>query len=109
MLRDPFIIFQHQLLSLLGVPALPAGVIFDGSDPFSDWQLDALVRHRARENLANTKETLNSIVALVKQIDNMPVGQDVRGDVQGALNALDNVGNAYSSVTNDIDVVVYRH
>ena len=90
-LRIPFAVFRHQLLSLLGVPSLPPGVEFDGPGPFSDWQLDALVRHRARENMANAKETLKSIIALVNQIDNMPVGQDVRGDVQGALTALDNV------------------
>ena len=90
-LRVPFTVFRHQLLSLLGVPSLPKGVHFDGPGPFSDWQLDALVRHRARENTVNAKETLRSIIALVGQIENMPVGQDVRGDVQGALTALDNV------------------
>lgn len=97
-LQAPFTTFRRQLLSLLGVPALPSGVTLDTTDPFSDWQLDALVRHRARENMENAKETLKSIVQLVNQIDNMPVGQDVRGDVQGALTALDNVRLPSTSV-----------
>lgn len=91
LLHRPFAIFQQQLLSLLGVPSLPSGIEFKGREPFSDWQLDALVRHRARENLVTTRETLTSIMALVKQIDNMPVGQGVRGDVQDSLTALENV------------------
>ncbi len=76
-------------MSLLGVPSLPAGVEYDHNLPFTDWQLDALVRLRTRQNVENSKETLESIVALVNQIENMPVEQDVKGDVQGALNALD--------------------
>ncbi|KAI0806266.1 phosphatidylinositol-glycan biosynthesis class S protein-domain-containing protein [Irpex lacteus] len=88
-LQHTFTIFRHQLMSLLGVPSLPAGVEYDHNLPFTDWQLDALVRLRTRQNVENSKETLKSIVALVNQIENMPVGQDVKGDVQGALNALD--------------------
>jgi hypothetical protein len=90
-LHSTFQTFHRQLLSLLGVPSLPPGVSSNQSDPFTDWQLDALVRQRARQNFENSKETLNSIVALVHQIENMPVGQDVKGDVQDALDALDSV------------------
>lgn len=90
-LAPTFKTFQRQLLALLGVPSLPQDVISNDLEPFSDWQLDALVRQRARQNFENSKETLGSIVSLVHQIENMPVGQDVKGDVQGSLNALDSV------------------
>ena len=84
-------------MSLLGVPTLPPNVDYDQSLPFTDWQLDALVRLRTRQNVANSKETLKSIVALVNSIENMPVGQDVKGDVQEALDALDLVRALYIS------------
>lgn len=83
-----FPIFREQLLSLLGVPEIPSGVRSIDDEPFSDWQLDALMRLRTRQNVENSKDTLTSIVALVKQIENMPVGHDVKGDVQSALDSL---------------------
>lgn len=58
---------------------------------FTDWQLDALLRRRAIENVKSSEETLRSIVSLVNQIENMPVGTDVQNDVQEALVALDQV------------------
>lgn len=88
-LHSSFAIFRHQLLALLGVPDLPPSVISDAIDTFSDWQLDALIRRRAQENIKNSKETLQSITKLVNQIQNMPVGQDVKGDVQDAIVALE--------------------
>jgi phosphatidylinositol glycan class S len=57
----------------------------------TDWQLDALLRRRILENVDKSRKTLGSIVQLVDQIENMPVGVDVRGDVQDALIALDEV------------------
>lgn len=90
-LEHTFTTFRLQLSSLLGVPALPPHVGYDSSLPFTDWQLDALVRLRTRQNVENSRETLKSIVALVRQIENMPVGQDVKGDVLGSLNALEMV------------------
>jgi len=55
----------------------------------TDFQLDTLYRQRASENVGSSKETLQSIVNLVDQIPNMPVGQDVRDDVLEALFALE--------------------
>ena len=89
--------FAYQLLTLLGVPGLPPSVRSvaakaDGpQEPFTDWELDALLRRRAIENVWGSTETLESIVRLVDQIESMPVGQDVRGDIQDALAALDDV------------------
>lgn len=86
-LQSPFAIFRQQLLALLGVPTHRD----QGTAGFSDDQLDQLIRRRAYENVKDTQETLQSIIALVRQIENMPVGQDVKGDVQNSLNALDQV------------------
>ncbi|KAF7779003.1 hypothetical protein Agabi119p4_3348 [Agaricus bisporus var. burnettii] len=62
----------------------------------SDWQFDALMRHHTAENIKNTQETLTSIVKPVDQIGNMPVKEDVRDDVQGALEALEQLHSARS-------------
>ncbi|KAI0792312.1 phosphatidylinositol-glycan biosynthesis class S protein-domain-containing protein [Abortiporus biennis] len=92
-LTSTFFVFQEQLLSLLGLPSLPRSVrsneVESLSKLFTDWQLDALVRQRALENVKESQQTLESITALVRQIENMPVGEDVKGDVQGALNELE--------------------
>ena len=85
------------LLTLLGVPGLPPRVqsapAAEGvaPEPFTDWELDALLRRRAIENVRGSTETLEGIVRLVDQIEGMPVGPDVKGDVQDALAALDDV------------------
>jgi phosphatidylinositol glycan class S len=84
--------FRRQLSALLGIPELPSGVVSIDSGSLSAWQLDALLRHRALENVQGSTETLQSIVKLVDQIKNMPVKQDVRGDIQDALTAFEMVG-----------------
>ena len=86
-LQPTFSVFRQQLLALLGVSAQSQ----QGTVTFSEQQLDELIRRRTFENVKDTKETLQSIVALVRQIENMPVGQDVKGDVQNSLNFLDQV------------------
>ncbi|KAJ7064913.1 phosphatidylinositol-glycan biosynthesis class S protein-domain-containing protein [Mycena amicta] len=85
--------FARQLLALLGVAKLPPGVHANPTSHavLTGWQLDALLRRRAIQNAAEASETLQSIVKLVDQIENMPVGQDVRGDVQDSLTALDQI------------------
>ena len=89
-LDDIFATFRQQLSALLGVPELPAH-IHARSPGVSDWQLDALIRRRTAENTVGAQETLQSIVRLVAQIGDMPVGEDVKGDVEDALAALDKV------------------
>ena len=101
-MADSFNAFRTQLLALLGVSPLPSSVSVDSSSsngPLSDWQLDALLRRRAIENTRDSKEALSSIVKLVDQIENMPVGQDVKGDVQGALDAIDQVSHTQFLLT----------
>ncbi|KAF8649614.1 hypothetical protein AX16_005704 [Volvariella volvacea WC 439] len=76
-----FSTFSHHLSLLLGVPPLPPSV-HDYSavkSRLTQWQLDAVQRRRALEN-----------------IENMPIGKDVKGDIVGALDALD---QAYTSRT----------
>lgn len=90
--------FSQQLLSILGVPPLLDGVQQHAPNAslLSDWQIDALMRRRALENAKSAQETLSSIVKLVDQIKNMPVKEDVKGDVQGALDALEKVCQSLS-------------
>jgi phosphatidylinositol glycan class S len=90
-LQNILLTFKSQFLSLLGVPELPSGV-FSSESTLSDWQLDALLRRRTLENVHDSTETLQSIVKLVDRIKNMPVKEDVRGDIQDALLASDMVG-----------------
>jgi phosphatidylinositol glycan class S len=91
-LRSTFETFRDQLSTLLGVRPLPPGVVLaDEKDVISDWQLDALMRRRALESVHGSQETLSSIVKLVHQIENMPVGRDVKDDIQDSLSALDKV------------------
>jgi len=89
-----FTTFRTQLHTLLGVHPLPKGVFFSTTTALSEWQLDAVLRQRALANSEATQQTLNSIVNLVDQIDNMPVGQDVRGSIQDSLDALEKVYGA---------------
>ena len=86
-----FSAFSHQLTALLGVPSLPRGVRSKTASPLSDWQLDALLRHRTPDNILGGQQTLYSIVKLVDQVGAMPVDQKVRGDVHNALAALEEV------------------
>ncbi|KAJ6558214.1 phosphatidylinositol-glycan biosynthesis class S protein-domain-containing protein [Mycena capillaripes] len=86
-LNSVFSTFSTQLLALLGVPDLPPDVRMD-APVLTGWQLDALTRRRALENAEGAKDALESIVKLVEQIENMPVGLDVKGDVQDSLTAL---------------------
>lgn len=89
-----FSTFSDHLLTLLGVPKLPPDLNIiksGGYNALTEWQLDALLRHRSLENAKGAQDTLQSIVKLVDQIENMPVGQDVKGDVQEALSAIEKV------------------
>ncbi|KAJ7126058.1 phosphatidylinositol-glycan biosynthesis class S protein-domain-containing protein [Mycena epipterygia] len=99
-LNSVFSTFADQLLALLGVPSLPPDVQTDAS-LLTDWQLDALLRRRALENAEGAQDTLKSIVKLVDQIENMPVGQDVKGDVQDSLTALDQMFASASTSLNE--------
>ncbi|KAL4072489.1 phosphatidylinositol-glycan biosynthesis class S protein-domain-containing protein [Scleroderma yunnanense] len=88
-LSPVFSAFANQLSALLGVPSLPSGISTEEPSVLTDWQLDTVLRFRASENMVGTQQTLHSIVKLVDQIENMPVDEGVRGDVQNALKALD--------------------
>ena len=93
-LKPVFHNFANQLAALLGVPPVAPGSGVGESSILSDWQLDALLRRRALQNVQGSQDTLHSIVKLVDQINNMPVGQVVRNDVLDALASLDEVRSA---------------
>jgi phosphatidylinositol glycan class S len=90
-LEQAFATFKYQLSTLLGVPALPSDIISLDKTPISPWQLDAILRRRALENIQDSAETLQSIIKLVDKIENMPVKEDVRGDILEALSAFEMV------------------
>ncbi|KAJ7754509.1 phosphatidylinositol-glycan biosynthesis class S protein-domain-containing protein [Mycena metata] len=103
-LNSVFSTFATQLLALLGVPNLPPDVQTD-APVLTGWQLDALLRRRALENAKGAQDTLKSIVKLVDQIENMPVGQDVKGDVQDSLTALDQM---YASSSTSLNSTLHQ-
>ncbi|KAJ7266892.1 phosphatidylinositol-glycan biosynthesis class S protein-domain-containing protein [Mycena haematopus] len=103
-LNSVFSTFASQLLGLLGVPNLPPDVHTD-APVLTGWQLDALLRRRALENVQGAQDTLESIVKLVDQIENMPVGLDVKGDVQNSLTALDQM---YASASTSLNETLHQ-
>ncbi|EDR08213.1 uncharacterized protein LACBIDRAFT_297633 [Laccaria bicolor S238N-H82] len=105
-LQTSFSAFSHQLLSLLGIPQLPIGIRDTASgSSIREWQLDALLRRRTLENAKGSQDTLKSIIKLVDQIENMPVGEDVKGDVEDALEELTKM---YESATSSLQQT-FRH
>lgn len=92
-LAHPFALFDTQLKALLGIQPLPQGVQYTATSPapLSQWQVDALVRHRVLENMHGSIDTVNSIVKLVDRIKGMPVGGTVKSDIEQALDALEEV------------------
>lgn len=94
-LEQAFSTFKYQLSALLGVPALPSSITSLDKKGMSPWQLDAILRRRALENVQDSAETLQSIVKLVDKIENMPVKEDVRGDILEALAAFEMVTLIY--------------
>ncbi|KAF7344519.1 GPI transamidase component PIG-S [Mycena sanguinolenta] len=103
-LNSVFSTFASQLLGLLGVPNLPPDVHMN-APVLTGWQLDALLRRRTLENVQNAQDTLKSIVKLVDQIENMPVGLDVKGDVQNSLTALDQM---YASASTSLNETLHQ-
>jgi phosphatidylinositol glycan class S len=93
-LKPIFYLFRKQLEGLLGIPTIPASVSVEldqttsPSKILTGWQFDTLLRRRALENVRGSVQALTSIVGLVGQIENMPVGQSVRNDVLSALDEL---------------------
>ncbi|KIY47426.1 hypothetical protein FISHEDRAFT_66127 [Fistulina hepatica ATCC 64428] len=83
-----FATFTYQLATLLGVPPLPASAQRQLSC-LTMWQRDALLRYRALTNANGARDILHSIITLVDQIANMPVGTEVRADLVHALDELD--------------------
>ena len=73
---------------MLGVAKLPRGLELDNTYVLSDWQLDALLRHRAFKNAQGSQDTLSS-VKLIDRIGNMPVGDDFQISLHALMKASD--------------------
>jgi len=102
-LEPIFASFANQLPSLLGVPKLPSTISVDTTHSktsvLTEWQLENLLRQRILENVQSSQDTLSSIIKLVNKIENMPVKQDVKNDVNDALDALDNVSCYHHTIS----------
>ncbi|KIY74019.1 hypothetical protein CYLTODRAFT_416297 [Cylindrobasidium torrendii FP15055 ss-10] len=94
-----FPLFAQHLLTLLGVPSVPAGI--KTPDALSDWQIDALLRRRAIETNQGARDILKSTVTLVNELENMPVGKVVQDEVQAALSALERLHSLSSKSLTD--------
>ena len=101
-LEPSFHLFTQQLYSLLALPPLPKSISAspppsplqrpsDLVQPISAWQIDAVLRMRARENSEEARKTLAGIARLVAKIREMKVGEGVRGKVLGAVERLEQV------------------
>lgn len=82
-------VFIGQLRLLLGIPDLEpisgaALVQLDSSKP-RGWELDALLRIRAVEQLTSAKLTLQSLAQLLEEISNIVITDTVGDRINGAL------------------------
>jgi phosphatidylinositol glycan class S len=99
-LRLPFTYFASQLHTLLGVPTLPvrflplAATTQSVTRPLDGWQKVNLMRSLAESNMVEAQNSLTSIARLVGKIKEMVINEDVRRDVAGAVNALQQVSQS---------------
>ena len=117
-LNPSFHLFTQHLYSLLALPLLPkaeylhpcpsASPLSAPSDlipPISPWQVDQVLRQRARENSEEARKTLAGIVRLVGKIKEMKLEKGVRDTVLGAVERLEKVSYDHpvsrSSVTDE--------
>ncbi|EPQ26556.1 uncharacterized protein PFL1_05878 [Pseudozyma flocculosa PF-1] len=87
-LRQAMELFAQQLEILVGFPRR------QGDAPFSqgrEQRLDALLSKRILENARETVETLAGIVRLVDKIENLGVGEEIRKDVDRAIEVLESL------------------
>ena len=103
-LNPSFHLFTQHLYSLLALPHLPeseylhpcpsASPLNPPSDlvpPLSSWQVDQVLRQRAKENSEEARKTLAGIVRLVGKIKEMKLEKGVRDTVLGAVERLEKV------------------
>ncbi|ORX39337.1 phosphatidylinositol-glycan biosynthesis class S protein [Kockovaella imperatae] len=99
-LHAPFHLFTQHLYSLLDLPSIPSGIAPSPpsshlvperpfAQPLTPWQVEHIMRVRARENSLEARRTLSGISRLVSKIKEMKVGKGVRDKVQGAVERLE--------------------
>lgn len=103
-LNPSFHLFTQHLYSLLALPLLPKSAYLhpcppaspfappsDLVPPLSSWQVDQILRQRAKENSEEARKTLAGIVRLVGKIKEMKLEKGVRDTVLGAVERLEQV------------------
>jgi len=106
-LNPSFHIFTQHLYSLLALPHLPESEYLhpcpspspfnapsDLIPPLSIWQVDQVLRQRAKENSEEARKTLAGIVRLVGKIKEMKLEKGVRDTVLGAVERLEKVSSS---------------
>ncbi|KAK4684128.1 GPI-anchor transamidase subunit S, partial [Tremellales sp. Uapishka_1] len=99
-LAPSFDLFTQHLYSLLALPPLPENIKLSPPaspllppskliTPLSNWQVDTVLRTRGRENDGEARKTLAGITRLVEKIEEMKVGEAVRGKVLGAVERME--------------------
>lgn len=86
-----FSAFQRDLRSLLGVPSLSKTVEAASPAITTQWEINALMRQRITQNVADARMRLGAIARQVKQIQNMRIPEAVQRDFGAALGALSKV------------------
>ncbi|XP_044002790.1 GPI transamidase component PIG-S [Aphidius gifuensis] len=87
-------VFLAQLRVLIGIPdpedIIPGAQVTPlvGSKP-RDWELDALLRIRAIEQLTSAKLTLQSLAQLLGEISNIVITETVGNRIKNALNLVE--------------------
>lgn len=85
-------IWLQQLRSLIGipehVPVTRASMMPEPQAAVRLWEVDALMRIRALEQLLSARLTLQSLSALLEEISNIVIGKDVAEAVEAAVEGL---------------------
>ncbi|XP_047097355.1 GPI transamidase component PIG-S [Schistocerca piceifrons] len=85
-------IWLQQLRSLIGIPEhapiARASIMPEPQSAVRLWEVDALMRIRALEQLLSARLTLQSLSALLEEISNIVIGKDVAEAVEAAVEGL---------------------
>ncbi|XP_071848584.1 GPI transamidase component PIG-S-like isoform X1 [Apostichopus japonicus] len=85
-------VYLSQLRLLIGVPNQKSNedvhFALPGQTALTEWELQALLRKRAVENIATATSTLFSLSKLLEKINNMVINDDIAAEVYSSANCL---------------------